>query len=243
MIDDPTQITSVKRDVVPDMESEMNENLPFSGQRIAIIGGTAGIGAAMARLAERSGAVVITAGRAHLDIGSEDSIRSYFENLGTVDHLVISAASVQPGPFREGDISAARRSMEGKFWAQYLCARHAQVTRSILLFSGAFGRRPAKGMSILAAVNGAVEALGKALAVELAPVRVNVISPGLVQGTEAYARMPDAVREAMYAATAARLPAGIVGDADSIAGPALSLLASPYATGSVLDIDGGGLLV
>ncbi len=97
-------------------------------------------------------------------------------------------------------------------------------------------------MPIIAAVNGAVEALGRALAVELAPVRVNVISPGLVQGAGAYAGMPDAQRDAMYAGAAARLPAGMVGDADSIAGPALALLASLYATGSVLDVDGGGLL-
>ena len=90
-------------------------------------------------------------------------------------------------------------------------------------------------------VNGAVEALGRALAVELAPVRVNVLSPGFVQGTQAYDEMPATAREAMFAA-AARLPAGIVGDADSVAGPAVAVLASPYVTGVVLDVDGGGLL-
>ena len=73
-------------------------------------------------------------------------------------------------------------------------------------------------------------------------MRVNVVSPGLVQGTAAHAGMPGAQRDTMYAGAAARLPAGMVGDADSIAGPALALLASPYATGAVLDIDGGGLL-
>jgi NAD(P)-dependent dehydrogenase (short-subunit alcohol dehydrogenase family) len=117
--------------------------------------------------------------------------------------------------------------MEGKFWSQYLCARHAQVGRSIMLFSGGYSRRPAQGVSIVAAINGAIEALGRALAVELAPVRVNVVSPGLIQGTAAYAGMPEAARAGMYAGAAARLPAGIVGDADSVAGPALALLASP----------------
>ena len=214
----------------------------FAGQRIAVVGGTSGIGAAIARQATAAGAEVVAAGRAQLDIGSEDSIRDYFTALGPVDHLVVTAAFVRPGPFRGGDVAAARLSMEGKFWSQYLCVRYAQVGRSILLFSGAYSRRPAKGMSIIAAVNGAVEALGRALAVELAPVRVNVVSPGLVQGTGAYAGMPEARREAMYAGAAARLPAGLVGNADSVAGPALALLASPYATGTVLDIDGGGLL-
>lgn len=215
---------------------------PFAGQRISVVGGTSGIGAAIARQAEAAGAVVVAAGRGQLDIGAEDSIRDYFAALGPVDHLVVTAAFVRPGPFRSGDVTAARLSVEGKFWSQYLCARYAQASRSILLFSGAYSRRPAKGMSIIAAVNGAVEALGRALAVELAPVRVNVVSPGLVQGTGAYSGMPEVQREAMYAGTAARLPAGLVGDADSVAGPALALLASPYATGTVLDVDGGGLL-
>ena len=215
----------------------------FEGQKIAVIGGTSGIGAAMVRLAERAGGTVIAAGRKQIDIGDEGSIRDFFRALGPIDHLVTTAAFLVPGPFRESDIANARRSMEGKFWSQYLCARYAVVSRSIMLFSGLYSRRPSSGVSIVAAVNGAIEALGRALAVELAPVRVNVVSPGLVQGTAAFDGMPEAARPAMFAKAAARLPAGIVGDPDSIAGPALALLASPYATGTVLDIDGGGLLV
>ena len=214
----------------------------FDGQRISVIGGTSGIGAAIACKAAEAGADVVTAGRQQIDIGAETSIRDYFAALGPIDHLVVTAAFVRPGPFRSGDVDHARSSMEGKFWSQYLCVRHAQVSRSILLFSGAYSRPPAKGMSILSAVNSAVEALGRALAVELAPVRVNVVSPGLVQGTSAYDGMPKAARHAMYSSAAAYFPSGIVGDADSVAGPALALLASPYATGSVLDIDGGALL-
>jgi NAD(P)-dependent dehydrogenase (short-subunit alcohol dehydrogenase family) len=214
----------------------------FAGQRIAVIGGTSGIGAAIARLAAEAGADVIAAGRNDLDIGVESSIRDYFAALGPVDHLVVTAAFVRPGPFRTGDVAHTRSSMDGKFWSQYLCARYAQVGRSIMLFSGAYSRRPAKGMSILTAINAGIEALGRALALELAPIRVNVVSPGLIQGTAAYDAMPPAAREAMYAGAAARLPAGIVGDADSVAGPALALLASPYATAAVLDIDGGALI-
>jgi NAD(P)-dependent dehydrogenase (short-subunit alcohol dehydrogenase family) len=215
----------------------------FEGQKIAVIGGTSGIGAAIARLAAKAGAEVVAAGRRQVDVSVESSIQSFFQALGPIDHLVVTAAFVWPGPFRIGDVAAARLSMEGKFWSQYLCARYAQVQRSIMLFSGAYSRRPASGVSVIAAINGAVEALGRALAVELAPVRVNVVSPGLVQATAAYDAMPEADRRAMFARTAARLPAGIVGDPYSVAGPALALLASPYATGITLDIDGGGLLV
>jgi len=228
----------------------------FAGKRVCVVGGTAGIGAAIARGAAAQGASVIVAGRRGsevvqiapgidarpIDIASEPSIREFFSALGALDYLVVTAAFVRPGPFRTGSIDDARLSVEGKFWSQYLCARYAEVRRSILLFSGAYSRRPAAGVSIVAAINGAVEALGRALAVELAPVRVNVVSPGLIQGTDAYARMPEAARRAMMEGAAARLPVGLVGDADSVAGPALALMASPYATGTVLDIDGGGLL-
>lgn len=230
----------------------------FAGQRIVVVvGGTAGIGAAIAPCAAAQGAAVVAAGRRGseqapagvpgiearaVDIASEASIRDFFSALGPVAYLVVTAAFVRPGPFRTGPLDDARASFEGKFWSQYLCACYAQVSRSILLFSGAFSRRPQPGMSIVSAVNGAVEALGRALAVELAPVRVNVVSPGLIQGTDAYARMPEDARQAMIEGTAKRLPARVVGDADSVAGPALAMMASPYATGTVLDIDGGGLL-
>lgn len=225
----------------------------FDGQRIVVVGGTAGIGAAIARGAAAQGGAVVVAGRRGVapadgiaartvDIASEASIRDLFAALGPIDHLVVTAAFVRSGPFRTGALDNARLTFEGKFWSQYLCARYAQARRSILLFSGAYSRRPSAGVSSIAAVNGAVEALGRALAVELAPVRVNVVSPGLIQGTEAYKAMPDEARAGMVAGASGRLPAGLVGDADSVAGPALALLASPYATGTVLDIDGGASL-
>jgi NAD(P)-dependent dehydrogenase (short-subunit alcohol dehydrogenase family) len=159
-----------------------------------------------------------------------------------VDHLVVTAAQTRGGGFRDDD-EATRFTFEGKFWAQHRCVRLAQVRRSILLTSGTLSRRAFPGTSAIAAVNGAVEALGRALALELAPVRVNVLSPGFVRDTEAYAEMPEVAREGMFAAASSRFPVGMVGNSDSVAGPALALLASPYVTGVVLDVDGGGLLV
>jgi NAD(P)-dependent dehydrogenase (short-subunit alcohol dehydrogenase family) len=232
----------------------------LEGQRICVVGGTAGIGLALAREAISEGADVTITGRTAqkarvradhlgeratgfaLDILDPAAIAHFFDELGAIDHLVMTAAQVQGGGFADGDIGAARGSFEGKFWSQFLCARHARVQRSILFSSGVLSRRPWPGTSALAAANGAVEALGRALAVELAPIRVNVLSPGFVQGTEAYDPMTEAARSSMFSSAAARLPAGLVGNAESVAGPALSLLVSPYATGVVLDIDGGGLL-
>jgi NAD(P)-dependent dehydrogenase (short-subunit alcohol dehydrogenase family) len=214
----------------------------LQGQSVAVIGGTSGIGAAIADIAAAEGAQVTRAGRAAIDILSDASVRGFFASLGAVDHLVVTAATVRPRPFRDGTTADARATLDGKFWGAFLCARHAEVRQSILLFSGIFSRRPAPGYAALSCANAAVEALGRALAVELAPLRVNVVSPGLVRGTEAYAGMPAPAREAMFAAAAGRLPAGIVGDASSVAGPAVALLKSPYASGIVLDIDGGGMV-
>jgi len=232
----------------------------FDDQRICIVGGTAGIGLAIARSASIEDASVVVAGRdadkatavaaklglnvegRAIDILDPASIERFFKELGPVDHLVVTAAQVRGGMFRDGPLENARLSMEGKFWSQYLCARHAQVTRSILLFSGTLSRKPMIGTSIIGAINGAIEALARSLAVEMAPVRVNVISPGLIQRTEAYVAMPDAARDAMIQGASARLPVGLVGDGDSIAGIACALLSSTYVTGTVVDIDGGGLI-
>ena len=230
----------------------------LEGQTVCVVGGTAGIGRAIAARAIAAGAKVTIGGRSAartakvadqlgsaawgaLDLLSETSTAEFFSAIGAVDHLVITAAQVRAGPFRE-DADAAHFSFNGKFWAQHRCARLADVRRSILFCSGTLSRRSPPGMSALAAVNGAIEALGRALAVELAPLRVNVLSPGFVQGTDAYVGMPQEDRDRMFAAAASKLPAGLVGDADSVAGPAVALLASPYATGVILDIDGGGLL-
>ncbi|MBC8058493.1 MAG: SDR family oxidoreductase [Rhizobiales bacterium] len=233
----------------------------LAGRTVCVVGGTSGIGWAIAARAQRAGARVVITGRdgeraqriasdidaTHvrgmaLDVLDPAAIVAFFAAIGPVDHLVTTAAQVRGGAFRTGALDDARGSFEGKFWSQFLCARQATVRSSILLCSGTLSRRAWPGTAALAAVNGAVEALGRALAVELAPVRVNVLSPGLVQGTAAYDAMPATSRDAMFEAAARRLPAGHVGIAASLAIPALSLMESDYATGVVLDIDGGGLL-
>ena len=232
----------------------------FEGQRVAVIGGTAGMGAAIAARAHAEGArVVLTSrdqGRARdvagslggcvegfaLDTTDTAAIPSFFGALGEIDHLVVTAATMRRAAFRQDAVEDARVSFDGKFWSQYLCARHAQVRGSILLFSGVLSRRPQPGAVVATAVNAAVEGLGRALAVELAPVRVNIMSPGLVQGTAGFAAMTEEARAAMIAGAAAKLPAGLVGNADSIAAVALGLLESDYVTGTVVDVDGGHLL-
>jgi len=113
---------------------------------------------------------------------------------------------------------------------------------SILLFSGLAADRPGAGTAMVSALNAGVEGLVRALAVELAPVRVNGISPGVVE-TEGWAFMDEASRKAFFADLATKLPAGRVGAPDDIADAALFALTNPYLTGEVLHVNGGGSLV
>ena len=233
----------------------------MNNQRIAIIGGTSGMGLAIAQLAAARGAHVIVGSRSadkvkavmdelgieghSIDTTDEASVKAFFDKVGTLDHLVVSGSSVKTGTLAELPLVDAEFTFRSKFFGPYLCARHAKINASgsITLFSGILSRRPGKNDSILGPVNAAVEALGRALARDLAPIRVNTISPGMTRDTGAYLGMPDAAREGMYSAIAGKLPAGRVGTPENIAEAALMLMTNAFITGVTLDVDGGGVLV
>jgi len=235
--------------------------MSIEAQSVVIIGGSSGIGLAIAKEAVDAGADVTIAGRSQskleqarqaisgdvsthaVDVSDEESVKGFCSKVGPVDHLVITGSSVKTGSLRELSLADARASMDSKFWGQYMAARYAQIRPkgSITLFSGILSRRPLAGLASLAAINAAVEALGRALAVELAPVRVNVISPGLTD-TPAHAAMPENVRRGIFAAAAKRSLVGRVGKPEDIASLALELMCNSFMTGVVVDIDGGGLL-
>ena len=179
-----------------------------------------------------------------VDFTDEDSVKDLFAAIGTIDHLVIPGSSVTTGPLKELPMSDARASMGSKFFGPYLAAKEADLSPqgSIILFSGILSRRPEKGSAILAAINAAVETLGKALAAELAPVRVNVISPGLTRNTGAFLGMPEDALEAMFDGAAQSLPVKRVGLPADIASVAVELMSNSFITGAVYDVDGGGLL-
>jgi NAD(P)-dependent dehydrogenase (short-subunit alcohol dehydrogenase family) len=231
-------------------------------KKVLIIGGGSGMGLAIADEADREGARVIIASRSEsklkaacekigtdvrrhmVDFTDEDSVKDLFSSVGPVDHLAIPASSVRTGPLKKLALTDAKLSMDSKFFGPYLAVKEAEINPggSIILFSGILSRRPDKGSPILAAINSAVEALGKALAVELAPVRVNVISPGMTRDTGAYLGMPDQAREDMFANAARSLPVKRVGQPADIATVAVELMANSFITGAVIDVDGGGLL-
>lgn len=115
------------------------------------------------------------------------------------------------------------------------------ATGSVTLVTGAAARAALPGTSGLAAVNGALEAMAKVLAAELAPRRFNTVSPGMT-ATEAYDGLPDEARNGMFAAAAGNLPAGRIGAPQDIAAAILLAMANPFITGATLDVDGGAHL-
>ena len=236
-------------------------NPDLSHQTVIVGGGTSGMGFAIARLAIAHGAAVTVASRSPetvaaaavelgatgrtLDTSDEASARDFFAAVGPVDHLVVTGSSVRTGTLKDASLADGEFTFRSKFFGPYLCAKHAQMkpTGSITFFSGILSRRPGHNDAVLAGVNAAVEAMGRALARDLAPVRVNTVSPGMTRGTSAYLSMPEAAREGMYAIIAAKLPVGRVGTAEDIAAATLMLMTNGFITGVTLDVDGGGVLV
>ncbi|MCY0887769.1 MAG: SDR family oxidoreductase [Alicyclobacillaceae bacterium] len=175
----------------------------------------------------------------------EESIRDFFAQVGKFHHLVVTAGETPMGGFVTTSVEAAKAVFDSKFWGQYMSAKIAAPSiaegGSITFFSGSFSRRPASGAAALAATNAAVEGLTRALAVELSPLRVNCIAPGLVV-TPMYDGMDKTSRDEMFAQVGASLPAKRVGQPEDIAETALYLMKSRFTTGTVVQIDGGALL-
>ena len=230
----------------------------LSGKTIIVIGGSSGIGAAVAQAALARGAHVIVAGR-RLAPGSDSGLRSepvdvtdsasltqLFETVGRFDHLVYtSGPSVRAKALIETDLDEAQDNFDVKLWGALRAIQHAlpflHEQGSITLTSGQLGRKLATGQFIKTGINAATEALGKQLAKELAPRRVNVISPGVID-TPAYAGLGQEQRLAMFAKAGQGLPVGRVGQAEEVAAGYVLAMENGFMTGAVVDIDGGGLL-
>jgi NAD(P)-dependent dehydrogenase (short-subunit alcohol dehydrogenase family) len=231
----------------------------LAGKKVVVVGGSSGIGLATAELATREGAEVIVAARnaerlsaaaANLgakaiaaDVTSDESVEKLFRACGPVDHVVVTAAQLRSGPFKTVSMEDVRSTMEGKFWGAWRVARSAEILPggSLTLVSGYLSIRPRPNSAIVGAANGAIESLARSLALELAPVRVNAVSPGIID-TPIRAAMPEAARRDMLARTAASLPVGRVGVGDDIARQILAFMTIGFATGSIVYIDGGALI-
>ncbi|ENO1171903.1 SDR family oxidoreductase [Vibrio vulnificus] len=212
-----------------------------------VLGGTSGIGAELSQQLASDNAVVHVASRkTGLDISDEKSVYHYFETIGAFDHLIVTAGSYAPaGKVVDVEVTQAKYAFDTKFWGAVLAAKHGarylKQGGSITLTSGMLSRKVVANTYVKAAINAAIEATTKVLAKELAPIRVNAISPGLTK-TEAYKGMNADDRDAMYQRTQSHLPVGKVGEASDIAMAYLFAIQNSYMTGTVIDVDGGALL-
>jgi NAD(P)-dependent dehydrogenase (short-subunit alcohol dehydrogenase family) len=230
----------------------------LKGKKVVVVGGSSGIGLATAEMAKHEGADVIVASRnvAKLDavaeklnavaipadVTSDASVVDLFRRCGPVDHVVVTAAQLRTGPFKTVSMEDVRATMESKFWGAWRVARSADIRSggSLTLVSGFLSVRPRPNSAIVGSANGALESLARSLALELAPVRVNAVSPGAID-TPIRAAMPEEARREMLAKTAASLPVGRVGQGEDIARQILAFMANGFATGSIVYIDGGAL--
>jgi NAD(P)-dependent dehydrogenase (short-subunit alcohol dehydrogenase family) len=236
--------------------------MPFDGQRVVVIGASAGIGEATARVFAAQGAAVVITGRskdrldqaaqrighsveiAELDATDRGALDAFFATAGTIDHLVLAASpgAIGVGPIADLDEAALRQAFDGKVFA-HVKAIQAALPRlrpdgSVTIVSAASARAAFPGTAALAAANGALEAIVPPLAVELAPLRVNAVSPGVID-TPWWAAMPEDQRRAYFDAAAAITPVRRVGRAEDVAEAIAYLAGATFVTGTVLECTGG----
>lgn len=230
----------------------------MQGKTLLVVGGRSGIARQIATDAAEAGATVVLAGRdpsaladlpasagqvstARVDLGDEESIRQLAEGIGAVDYVVSSAASPANGPVTAVERDAVLRAFDAKVFGPLLLAKHLAPRMApdgaMLLLAGIVAWRPSAGKTVTAAANGAVSFLVSALAVELAPIRVNAISPGIVD-SGAWDGL-GAGKEQLFEKTAAKVPAGRVGQTADISAAALLALTNPFLTGETLHVEGG----
>jgi NAD(P)-dependent dehydrogenase (short-subunit alcohol dehydrogenase family) len=234
-------------------------------KRVVVVGGSSGIGLAVAQQAASQGAEVVIASSNHarvqravesvggeaqgqaVDVSDERAVATLFAKLGTFDHLVFTAGdSLHLQDLAATDLEQARRAFELRYWAALASVKygspHIRKEGSIVLTTGIAGQRPQKGWVMAASVCGTIEALTRALAIELAPIRVNAVSPGIVR-TNLWQNMSAPERERLYESVGNSLPVGRIGEAPDVAQAYLFLMQEGFATGQTIVVDGGAVLV
>lgn len=237
-------------------------------QRIVVIGGSSGIGFSVAQEALDEGATVVVgssnptnvdaavkrlgAGASGwaIDVKDESSVGGFFERVGSFDHLVYTAgdwgALRTDGTIAKLDLAGANAVFAVRFWGALAAIKHAQgrisPTGSVTITDGVVAHRPRKGAALNTAMAGAVEHLTRALAVDLAPLRVNAVCPGFVL-TEVWNSIPQDQRAAQIQKMTQRLPLPRAAMPSEVAQAYLYLMRGGYSTGQVLIVDGGMTLI
>jgi NAD(P)-dependent dehydrogenase (short-subunit alcohol dehydrogenase family) len=236
-----------------------------STHKVVVIGGTSGLGLATAQLVASTGATVVVASRnaatveaalrdlppsasGHaVDAADPAAVDAFFDETGPFDHLVYTAGENFAATTLEGYTAEAGTRFLGLRLVHMLdvvrqAVPHLRAGGSITLTAGTAAFKGGPGWFLGAAVCGAVISAARSLAVELAPLRVNVVAPGIVR-SPLWDGMPDADRELMYEVTGTSLPLGRVGEPEDVAREYVHLIEQSYATGVVSVVDGGTVLV
>jgi NAD(P)-dependent dehydrogenase (short-subunit alcohol dehydrogenase family) len=236
----------------------------LAGQRVLVVGASSGMGLSLAGLASQVGATVWMAGRSQerleaaaapltgdvrtavCDYGDEATVAALRQRVGEVDHLVVTGLDGPSAMLRDYTREMVDDAF-GKFWGHFFVARAfadaIPAGGSMVFMSGATALKPPPaGMSVLAAANSAVITLGRALSRELAPVRVNVLVPGIVD-TRVWQRIDDETKSAFFSWAERALPVGHIAGPDELSHAMAFLMTNPYTTGSVLVVDGGYVMI
>ncbi|MEU8924915.1 SDR family oxidoreductase [Kitasatospora sp. NPDC048545] len=241
----------------------MSDDSSLKGRRLVVVGAGSHTGRALAKAASAAGAELVLAGPdprklewtagelsgpsevLAVDLADERSIAELAARVGRFDHLVSTAAMPANGPLRDLDAADVQRAFSAKVIGPMLLAKHladrVSGNGSFTFFSGVAAWRPAPGRTVMATTNGALAFLVQALAVEIAPVRVNAVSPGIVD-TGSWDGL-GADKEAFLRGVAERNPARRVGSTEDLVKAVRYAIDNPYVTGTVLHVDGGGRLV
>lgn len=232
----------------------------LTGKRVFIVGGARDMGLAIARGAARAGATVIVGARdgaraalaaadipgaeaVQVDIADESSIVSALDQVGVVDHVVVTASAHHNVPASEFDRDKIVAAFETKVIGPLLLAKYAASNiasdGSILLFSGGAAWNPTPGYAVMGITNGAVSFAAQHLAKELAPIRVNAISPGIVD-SGSWDGLGEEAKQSLLAGAAAETLVGRAGTNSDIVDAVVWILGAGFVSGETIHVEGGG---
>ncbi len=239
----------------------------WNDKRVVVVGGTSGIGLACTRLAAEAGAMVWSAGRnaerresaavtladhagritwAEADVQDRDSLSRLFAAAAPIDVLVLAATGTERamGPFLKMEMEGFRRSF-GKLWGYangiQTGVPHLADDAAVVMVGGAIARKCPPGMIAVSSTGNAIEGFCRALAPEIAPRRVNVVAPGLID-TGMFEALSEEQRQGMFEQARGNIPLGRVGQPEEVAAMILAVADNRYMTGTTVDVEGGSLL-